>query len=70
MKNIMIKKDSDSKRVDFTINGKAYHTNNAGCGLWEGEDYTRQIDGTAEFSLTQKTYSGIRKAIEKKFSEQ
>ena len=67
--NITIKKSEDSKRVDFTVNGQTYHTNNDGYGLWIGEDYTKQIEGTAQVSLTQKTTSGMRKAIEKKFSD-
>lgn len=64
---ITIEKDRDTKRVDFTVNGRPYHTNNKGEGLWTGEDYMRQIEGTAQFSLTQKTYSGMRKAIERRF---
>ena len=65
---IEIKRAKDTKRVDFTVDGKAYHTNDAGNGLWIGEDYTKQIEGTAQFSLTQTTTSGIRKAIVRHFS--
>ena len=66
---ITVARANDSKRVDFTVDGQAFHTNNEGCGLWEGEDYARQIEGTAQFSLTQKTMSGIRKAIERRYAE-
>ena len=64
---ITIKRADDSKRVDFTVNGKAYHTNDLGLGLWDGDDYLKQISGTAQFSLTQKSISGMRKVIEKTF---
>ena len=64
---IEIMRNKDSKRVDFTVNGDAFHTNNEGYGLWTGDDYMHQIEGTAQFSLTQKTASGMRKAIERHF---
>ena len=68
--NITIKRSKDTKRVDFTVNGAMFHTNDYGYGLWIGEDYLKQIEGTAQFSLTQKTVSGMRKAIEKRYSEE
>lgn len=64
---ITISKEKDSKRVNFTVNGEEYHTNTDGQGLWTGDDYLKQIDGTAQFVLTQRTTSGMRKAIEKRF---
>lgn len=67
MANIKITKHKDSKRIDFEISGNHYHTNDAGCGLWLGDDYARQVEGTAQFRLMQKTTSGIRKAIVKHF---
>lgn len=67
MAKISIRKSEASNRVDFTVNGKAFHTNDAGEGLWVGEGYTKQIKGTLDFSLKQKTISGMRKAIEKVF---
>ena len=64
---ITIKRAKDSKRVDFTVNGRGYHTNDDGLGLWVGDDYMKQIEGTAQFGLTQKSNAGIRKAIERRF---
>lgn len=69
MNKITITKSKDNARIDFTVYGKEYHTNNSGLGLWIGDDYTKQILGTMQFQLTQQTISGIRKAIEKTFSE-
>lgn len=66
---ITIKRAEDSNRVDFTVDGRHYHTNNAGEGLWIGDDYMKQIEGTAQFSLTQKTLSGMRKAIERRWND-
>lgn len=66
---ITVKRAQDSKRVDFTVDGQAFHTDDEGYGLWEGEDYTRQIEGTAQFSLTQKTLAGVRKVIERRYAE-
>lgn len=51
---IRIKRSEDTNRVDFTVDGKGYHTNDSGNGLWIGEDYMKQIEGTCQFSLTQK----------------
>ena len=67
---ITVTRANDSKRVDFTVDGQAFHTNSEGYGLWEGEDYSHQIEGTAQFSLTQKTMSGIRKALERRYAEE
>lgn len=64
---ISISKSESTSRVDFTVNGEAYHTDDRGEGLWVGADYTKQIKGTLDFSLKQKTISGMRKAIEKVF---
>lgn len=64
---IMIAMDANSKRVDFELDGERFHTNKNGEGLWVGYDYLKQIRGTMDFHLTQSTYSGKRKAIEKWF---
>lgn len=66
---IEIVRSKDTKRVDFTVNGESFHTNDSGLGLWAGEDYAKQIEGTAQFSLTQSTVSGMRKAIERRYKE-
>lgn len=70
-----IKINKDDKYVAFTIkyidefDGEIYeidyHTNNAGEGLWIGDDYTDQIIGTCDFALRQKTRSGMYKAIKR-----
>lgn len=57
----------EDARVDFEVNGSAYHTDKNGEGLWENDDYTKQVAGTLDFSLKQKTRSGARRAIEKYF---
>lgn len=45
---ITIKRAKDSKRIDFTADGIAFHTNNDGFGIWEGDDYMKQIEGAAK----------------------
>lgn len=68
-----IVRDKDTSRVDFEVYDEDfetrqwYHTNKDGEGLWKGEDYMKQIVGTCDFRLHQKTYSGIYKAIKKWF---
>ena len=64
---IRIKTSDTSYRVDFTVDGKEYHTNKYGRGCWEGWDYGRQIIGTCDFHLTQKSRSGMRGMIERTF---
>lgn len=44
-----------------------YHTNKFGHGAWIDEGYEKQILGTCDFRLNQKTFSGMRKAIHKYF---
>ena len=39
----------------------------AGNGLFIADDYYKQITGTCQFSLHQKTYSGVYKAIKRWF---
>ena len=55
--------------IFFQVNGIRYRTNEAGEGLFYDEPfwYTKQILGTCQFSLRQKTLSGIRKAINRYF---
>lgn len=67
--NIKIRISNTSNRVDFTIDGKEYHTNKNGRGCWEGWDYTKQIIGTCDFHLTQKTRSGMRSMIQRTFGD-
>ena len=55
-------------RVDYTVNGRPYHTDREGEGIWEGEDYTHQIAGCLDFSLKQKTRSGVQRALERYYS--
>lgn len=64
---ISIRKAKWTDRIDFTVDGVPYHTNDSGSGLWYGDDYMKQYLGTCDFSLCQKTYSGKRKAIERFF---
>lgn len=67
MKVTGIKRSTDDRRVDFFVDGYQYHTNKDGYGLWIGDDYTKQIAGTVQFSLRQDTKSGMWKAIRKYF---
>lgn len=60
----------DENRIDFMVDGQPYHTNPEGYGLWVGEDYLRQIEGTAQFSLRQKTKNGVYKALKKRYEEE
>ena len=68
-----LKKDGNA--VFFTINdtdrSTNYRTNQEGEGLFLDKDfwYAHQIEGTAQFTLKQKTMSGIRKAIHRHFSK-
>jgi len=74
VKNITV----DEGRVDFDIKGvddwnepfeEHFHTDKLGEGLWSGYDYMKQIAGTGDFNLKQKTKSGKYKAIKKYFDE-
>lgn len=49
----------------------SYCTNQVGEGLFFDEDfwYTKQIAGTCQFELHQKTASGMRKAIKRYFEK-
>lgn len=70
-----IKIEIRDKYVAFTIHYldtfdgmewvQKYHTNEAGEGVWTGDTYNRQITGTCDFQLHQKTRSGIYKAIKR-----
>ena len=58
----------DGKRVLFRVSDEygnnAYRTNADGEGLWINRDGEwKQITGTSQFNLLQKTDSGKRKAI-------
>lgn len=68
--------DIYTKQVLFTViiedyNGKEistdYMTNRCGDGLFIKNDYYKQIAGTCQFDLHQKTHSGMYKAIRKWF---
>jgi hypothetical protein len=65
---ITIKASDKTRRVDFTVNGVEYHTNDNGEGLWVGTDYMKQIAGTLDFNLKQKTNAGKRAAILRRFA--
>lgn len=71
-----IRRDKDTKQVRFTVVSRTYYgekietdymTNKSGNGLFIADDYYKQITGTCQFSLHQKTYSGVYKAIKKWF---
>lgn len=66
----------EGNKVYFTVIERNYYgeeietdymTNNNGNGLFIADDYYKQITGTCQFSLHQKTYSGVYKAIKKWF---
>lgn len=57
-----------NNQVYFTVNGVHYMTNKNGYGLFKADDYYQQYKGTLQFSLQQKTRSGMRKAIIRQLS--
>lgn len=66
----------DENMVFFTItfiNGdiESYRTNYQAEGLWREQENGewKQVLGTCQFSLPQKTVSGMRKAIKKHFAD-
>lgn len=40
----------DDGAYQWTVNGVYYHTDTRGEGIWRGDDWTRQITGTCQFS--------------------
>ena len=58
---------TDSRRIDFTVHGRPYHTNEFGEGIWSGTDYEERIAGICDIQLVQKTRSGVLRAIRKYF---
>lgn len=59
-------------RVSDWYGNYAYRTDSNGEGLWKLNESTgewKQVVGTSQFHLTQKTDSGKRKAIKKLFTE-
>ena len=59
-------------RVSDEDSNTAYRTNSDGEGLWKYNENTgewKQIVGTCQFNLLQKTDSGKRKAIKRFFEE-
>lgn len=79
-KDSMITIKTKDSMVFFSVLGDEYRTNRMGEGLWRWEKTRawadgepiyewKQILGTCQFSLTQKTYSGKRKAIYEHFKE-
>lgn len=70
-KDAMITIKTNDSMVLFSVFGNEYRTNRMGEGLWKWEKHDwKQILGTCQFSLTQKTYSGKRKAIYEYFKEE
>lgn len=68
----------EGNKVYFTVIERNYYgevmetdymTNKSGNGLFIADDYYKQITGTCQFSLHQKTYSGVYKAIKKWFED-
>lgn len=59
------------KEYNGTMESLNYRTNENGEGLFRDSDfwYSKQLAGTCDFKLKQKTISGIRKAIERQFAE-
>lgn len=53
---------------DIKVDGNVYHhrTNAEGSGHWVNEN---QVSGTCDYKITQKTLSGVRKALNKSLEQ-